>query len=177
VFFTPLASTTDNALCEQLHTYFGKDLKCSSTNETAIKLPVLSERFSTSTSSQYYAHLDELSSVIGMLQQRLCGTNEYCKDVGRQFSSANYLDIDYDTISHAVVLTAGWPSAENEAREKETWNEAITLPSKDATVEIGVLSNEANTDPEDIQFGGFLTVLGQDDRPSTLPPFPVIPRY
>ncbi|KAL1642519.1 protease B nonderepressible form [Didymella pomorum] len=30
---------------------------------------------------------------------------------------------------------------------------------------IGILSHEANTDPEDYQFGGFLTVLGRDDKP------------
>lgn len=37
-------------------------------------------------------------------------------------------------------------------------------------MEIGVLSHEPNPDPEDIQFGGFLTVLGSDDKPSTFTP-------
>lgn len=77
-------------------------------------------------------------------------------------SSASYLDIDYDAMSQAVVFTAVWLRAPS----KEGWSESITLPEADTTTEIGVLAHESNTDPEDIQFGGFLTVLGRDDKPS-----------
>jgi hypothetical protein len=147
-------------LCSDLHRFFSKDLKCSSWNETAIKLPVLSERFSRSTSSQYYAYLEDLTRFFTLLNEILCVENKYCRKDVSELVTASYLDIDYDAISGTIVLTAGWPGAD------EGWSEDITLPSKDATVEIGVLSHEGNADPEDIQFGGFLTVLGQDEHPS-----------
>ena len=66
------------------------------------------------------------------------------------------------------MLTAGWP----DAPQTTGWSEHIDLPHSDATIEIGVLSHEANADPEDYQFGGFLTVLGQDTSPSKPLPSP-----
>jgi hypothetical protein len=76
-------------------------------------------------------------------------------------STATYIDIDYDTIQRALVINAGWPSAPGE----KGWTETISKTSS-ATVEVGVLNHEPNPDPEDIGFGGFLTVLGQDSSPS-----------
>jgi hypothetical protein len=78
-------------------------------------------------------------------------------------ASATYLDIDYDAISHAVVLNAFW----NKSPRGPGWTEVIALPGKEETIEVGVLNHEPNPDPEDIAFSGFLTVLGQDDKPST----------
>jgi hypothetical protein len=132
-------------------------------------MPVLSERFSMSTSNQYYAYLGDIDSLTGHFQRLICGEtgDESCAGTTKEFMTSRYIDVDYDTISRAVVLTAGWPSAHDEG---EGWTEEIIRPHADATVEIGVLTHEGNADPEDIQFGGFLTVLGQDERPSTLPP-------
>ncbi|KAH9872804.1 hypothetical protein J1614_005198 [Plenodomus biglobosus] len=162
VFFTPLESTPENALCEQLHAIISADLKCSSTNESSIKLPILSERFSMSTTSQYYAFLNSISNLSENIATKFCKADEkYCQKLAKELLTATSLDVDYDTISRAVVLTAAWPSAPN----GNGWSEDIVLPHKEATVEIGVLSHEPNADPEDIQFGGFLTVLGQDSAP------------
>ncbi|KAF2854348.1 PIG-X-domain-containing protein [Plenodomus tracheiphilus IPT5] len=164
IFFTPLDSTPENALCTHLHSIVSAHLKCSSTNDSSIKLPILSERFSMSTTSQYYAFLDTIDSLAGNIASKFCQTNEnYCRELAKELLTATSLDIDYDTISRAVVLTATWPTAPN----NEGWSEDIALPHKEATVEIGVLSHEPNADPEDIQFGGFLTVLGQDSAPTT----------
>ncbi|KAH9860093.1 hypothetical protein IAQ61_011877 [Plenodomus lingam] len=162
VFFTPLDSTPENALCEQLHTIFSADLKCTSTNESSIRLPILSERFSMSTTSQYYAFLESIKTLSDNVASKFCKADDgYCQKLAKDLLSVTSLDIDYDTISRAVVLTASWPTAST----SEGWSETITLPQKEATVEIGVLSHEPNADPEDIQFGGFLTVLGQDSTP------------
>ncbi|KAJ4367117.1 protease B nonderepressible form [Neocucurbitaria cava] len=162
VLFTPLKSTPEDAFCTQLHELISPTLKCSSTNASAIKLPILSERFSQSASSQYFAYLDSLEKVITNFQEKFCKTkDDICGKLATQLLSAKYVDVDYDTISRAVVLTAGW----NDAEGREGWSEEIQLPSKDSTVEIGVLMHEPNSDPEDIQFGGFLAVLGQDLSP------------
>jgi hypothetical protein len=166
VLFTPLKSTSEQALCEQLHAFVDAGLKCSSTDESSIKLPVLSERFSMSAAAQYYSYLPSIKEVATILGQRICRSkSEACLNLALSLSTATYLDIDYDTITRALVINAGWPSPPSE----EGWTETILRGEWDGTVEIGVLNHEPNPDPEDIQFGGFLTVLGQDKSPSTPP--------
>ncbi|KAA8625874.1 PIG-X-domain-containing protein [Pyrenophora tritici-repentis] len=194
VFFTPLSNTPEDALCSQLHWLIPPevsrdDLKCSTTSSTSTKLPILSERFSMSATSQFYAYLDNIGAYKGPWQSIMCEKGPlqaYCEKLVNAFSTARSVDIDYDTISRSVVLTALWPVAEKESWEKEKgWTSTHRLPSawmikhgglspnevptEDSTVEIGVLSHEGNADPEDIQFGGFLTVLGQDQKPSLHP--------
>ncbi|KAI1540364.1 PIG-X-domain-containing protein [Pyrenophora tritici-repentis] len=193
VFFTPLSNTPEDALCSQLHWLIPPevsrdDLKCSTTSSTSTKLPILSERFSMSATSQFYAYLDNIGAYKGPWQSIMCEKGPlqaYCEKLVNAFSTARSVDIDYDTISRSVVLTALWPVAEKESWEKEKgWTSTHRLPSawmikhgglspnevptEDSTVEIGVLSHEGNADPEDIQFGGFLTVLGQDQKPNAL---------
>ncbi|KAF1915531.1 PIG-X, partial [Ampelomyces quisqualis] len=162
VLFTPLESTREAALCEQLHVFITTGLKCSSTNESSIRLPVLSERFSMSASSQYYAYLPSIKDVATVLGQRFCRSkSQQCLSHALSLSTATYIDIDYDTISGALVINGGWPSAPDE----HGWTEKTSRRESDGTIEIGVLMHELNPDPEDIQFGGFLTVLGEDSSP------------
>ena len=108
-----------------------------------------------STASQYYSPLSpdawEASKIA-----------EWVQKMTKVDASASYIDIDYDAISQAVIVTVFWPNAPS----GRGWIEQFTAPENESTVEIGVLSHEPNTDPEDIQFGGFLTVLGRDDKPS-----------
>ncbi|KAI4654574.1 uncharacterized protein J4E79_008448 [Alternaria viburni] len=156
--------TPDDALCSSLHSLISSDLKCLSTSSSSTKMPVLSERFSMSATSQYYSYLDDIDRVRSFFQQKFCKKDgkSYCLDAIDGFALSDYVDVDYDTISRSVVLTA---ESSNAGSAHEGWTETIRLPSKGATVEIGVLSLEGNADPEDVQFGGFLTVLGQDDKP------------
>jgi hypothetical protein len=79
-------------------------------------------------------------------------------DLSDAVNSADYLDLDYDTITQTLVLTVGWASSRRD--------ESLTRRDGDGPMEIGVLMHEPNPDPEDIQFGGFLTLLGQDATPS-----------
>jgi len=124
-----------------------------------------------SASNQYYSYLPSLQHLAGYFRDSICkSTSRECKEVASSLLSASYLDIDYDTISHAVVLNAYW----SESPKGASWAETITLPSKDQIIEIGVLNHERNPDPEDIGFGGFLTVLGEDEAPSTLPYLPLL---
>ncbi|KAJ4353148.1 protease B nonderepressible form [Ascochyta clinopodiicola] len=155
-------------LCKEIRSIFGQHLKCSSYNETAIKMPVLSERFSMSTASQYYSpfSFDELNK--SLLSDSACPNDkELCRYLKEYLPSASYIDLDYDAISQAWVFTAFWPKAPSDAGWTDT---IVKRQGEQSTVEIGVLAHEPNTDPEDIQFGGFLAVLGQDDKPSTTLP-------
>ncbi|KAF2738551.1 PIG-X-domain-containing protein [Polyplosphaeria fusca] len=165
VFFTPLEGKLTEPLCNLLKQAFGPDQKCKDTNETFIKLPIQpgSERFSMSASSEYYSYVTGLSYFIGFVGKKLCPqTSVACKGLAHSLWSASSLDIDYDTISHAIVLTAYWPDAPMGG----SWTETITTPTADSIVEIGVLVHEPVPDPEDIGFSGFLTVLGQDTSPA-----------
>lgn len=124
-----------------------------------------------SASAQYYTFNASIKDIALRLSTQLCGTSDgTCQTLVTDLAAAAYLDIDYDTISRAVVVNAGWPSG----RGGQAWTETISRSRKDGPVEIGVLTHEPNPDPEDVQFGGFLTVLGQDASPSK-PIFPESP--
>lgn len=117
-----------------------------------------------SSSSQYYSHVPILSNLVSYIQDNICpSSSKACKGAATSLLSASYLDIDYDTISHAVILNAFW----EKSPDSLSWDETISLPGNEETIEIGVLNHEPNPDPEDIAFSGFLTVLGQDTKPST----------
>lgn len=128
---------------------------------------MLSERFSMSTASQYYSpfSFDELNKSV--LSDKVCPVgHDMCDYLREYLPSASYVDLDYDAISQALIFTAVWPRAPSEGG----WSDVVSKrPADQSTTEIGVLAHEPNTDPEDVQFGGFLTVLGQDDKPSNLP--------
>lgn len=120
-----------------------------------------------SASSQYYAYMPSIKDVAIVLGQRFCRTmGKECLSHALSLSTATYIDIDYDTITGALIINGGWTSAPDE----DGWTEEIPRRASDGTIEIGVLMHEPNPDPEDIQFGGFLTVLGDDKSPSTHPP-------
>jgi hypothetical protein len=123
-----------------------------------------------SASSQYYASVLSLNDIFRNIEKKFMESlHRKGKELADRFSNAAYLDIDYDTISRAVVINAGWPKSQ----DSEGWTETITKQASDSTIEIGVLNHESNSDPEDIQFNGFLLVLGQDTSPSTFPPNPL----
>ncbi|KAF2257787.1 hypothetical protein CC78DRAFT_572948, partial [Lojkania enalia] len=162
VFFTPGKEGSGGDPCLLLKEVFGDVLKCSDAKESFIKLPVLSERFSMSASSEYYAYVPALSNLVSYIQENLSPTGSTSGKVAAEsLLSASYLDIDYDTISHAIIVNAFF----SEPKTASTWTETISLASKEETIEIGVLNHEPNPDPEDVAFSGFLTVLGQDSIP------------
>jgi hypothetical protein len=164
VFFTPLKNQPEGPLCPLIKKAFGLEvIKCENATDSFIKLPVLSERFSQSASAQFYAYVSSLSPFVAYVRDRICTpASTSCKKAAEQLADVGYLDVDYDAISHAVVVNAFWAQA-----PKESWTETIRLADSEETIEIGVLNHEINPDPEDVQFSGFLTVLGRDEKPST----------
>lgn len=165
IFYTPSTEVENPDLCQDVRSIFRSDyghFKCTTSNETAIKMPMLSERFTMSTALHYYSpffHEDWSSSPMAVWIEEMTGSH----------ISPSYMDIDYDAISQAVICTVVWST--DYVHDGGMWTDTYSAPEGDldSTVEIGILSHEANTDPEDYQFGGFLTVLGRDDKPSTIP--------
>ena len=80
-------------------------------------------------------------------------------------NSVDYLDIDFDTISHALTINA----FRHGAPDLGLWSEKVDNHGRQSKVEVGVLANEKPTEPEELSLGGFLTVVGEDDKPSTHP--------
>ncbi|KAK5017200.1 protease B nonderepressible form [Cryomyces antarcticus] len=140
--------------------------------DTFTSLPILSERFSTSASSQYHSlQPSSLHDLVGYIQQKICPSLDHpCQDQAASLLSATYLDVDFDSISHALVLNAFWVTSPDRSG---AWTETIQLEGDDDTIEVGVLGNEMPTEPEELSLSGFLTVIGEDDRPgATLFSFP-----
>lgn len=96
------------------------------------------------------------------LQETVCGDNQACKHKANALKSADYVDFDYDTISQAVTLNAFWHAGPKSG----TWDEHIDNRKASVKVEVGVLARETPTNHEELSLGGYLVVLGEDEKPS-----------
>ncbi|GAB7362359.1 hypothetical protein MBLNU230_g2685t1 [Neophaeotheca triangularis] len=168
VSYTPRKPETTPDICRLLHALFSPDLKCSSTAEAFSSLPVLSERFSSSASYQYFSLLPGLSHLESYAIDQLCAAEKghvhaACTSEAAAISQADYLDIDFDVISHAVAVTAYWgPNGD----AKDSQSTTIRKPTPGDRVEIGVLQPTKGDELEELGLGGYLTVLGEDSKPS-----------
>ncbi|KAF1981781.1 PIG-X-domain-containing protein [Aulographum hederae CBS 113979] len=174
VFFTPLRDNSARHLCPLLQDLFDEQLKCKSPQKSFTPLSPPSPRFSTSSSHQYHALVPDLSSFLTYINAKVCSnpsanSSSLCSLSLPSLRSVSFLDINYDAISHALVINAYWAGGP----EKGVWNEVQEKQRSDDTLEIGVLNNEQATEKEELKLGGFLTVLGEHDEPKqTLFSFP-----
>lgn len=76
--------------------------------------------------------------------------------------SVAYLDIDYDIKSSGLVVAAYWDSGPGNNGD---WNDHIQN-TRFERHEIGVLTQDKADAAEDVGLGGWLVVIGQDDKPS-----------
>ncbi|KAI9721459.1 MAG: hypothetical protein M1812_002221 [Candelaria pacifica] len=171
IFFTPQRGESGHSFCPLLKTIFGGELKCTSPKETFTRDPLLSERFSHSSTFQYYQILPSLANLVTYLQQHACmQSDQLCISRVSRLQKASYVDVDFDAISQAVVLKA---FSDRPISTKGVWNETMKIVSANDRVEIGILANEKPLESEELNLGGFLTVVGEDEKPSpTLFAFP-----
>jgi hypothetical protein len=89
-----------------------------------------------------------------------------CPDEIATLAYASYIDIDFDTISHAITTTAFF-RADIQAAGART--PARKIKDSDS-LEVGVLVPETadEDEPESLKLGGWLAVAGENDEPSTL---------
>lgn len=124
---------------------------------------MLSERFSHSSSFQYFHPLPRLLHFQTFLARSICGEFKgACVNEAAALSYASYVDVDFDAISHAVTVAAFW----RQGIEAEA---ARTLPRRwreGDSVEVGVLQAEEAEEAEELKMGGYLTVIGEEDGPS-----------
>ncbi|KAJ4391761.1 protease B nonderepressible form [Gnomoniopsis smithogilvyi] len=169
LFYTPGSQTVpQDQLCATLEGVFGA-LDCKTAETSFTTLP--NDRFSHSTAYQYYQPLESLSSLIAYAKEALCPASSSsdpkdssCNARVDSLTTASTLDISYDTISHALKITASWPHADQPL--------SITIPSSTNAhrVEVGILTaadDFPNLEPHEIGMAGVLTVLGDDKKPSS----------
>ncbi|KAF7879215.1 hypothetical protein EAF04_000412 [Stromatinia cepivora] len=164
VFYSPQrSSNSPDLLCPALKKVFGK-LDCVSPDESFTKLSV--ERFASNAATQYYQPLEDLTNLVEYIQQKICNApDKECLRRANSLSYASSVDIDFDTISHALNIVAYW--------EPQSWDPEITNAASKDRVEVGILSVETPLQPEELSLAGFLTVVGEDSKPSpTLFSFP-----
>lgn len=180
VQYTPLREDQPDRLCDLLHKLFGEELRCSSTRSTFVSPPLISERFAQTSSLQYYSLLPSLKRFVAYLQRNTCNPSDLlCLHTASLVNIADNVDLDYDSISHALTLTVFWSKQPlvfydpiGDITTLDAWN--LDIESKNAEkVEVGILSAAPATEPSDLQLSGFLTVVGEDDHPkATLFSFP-----
>ena len=181
VFYTPLEGHTEDLLCPLLRKVFSDQLRCQSPNSTFTRPPVLSERFASTSSLQYYSLLPSINRLVAYLQRSVCSRSDaLCTHDAALLNLADSLDFDYDSISHTLTLTAFWSKPPSvlydpigDSTTQNSWTLDVHRASKLDRVEVGVLSPSQATDAHDLKLSGFLTVVGEDEKPkSTLFSFP-----
>jgi hypothetical protein len=180
ISYTPLKENQPDRLCSLIHKVFGQKLRCESTQTAFISPPLVSERFAQTASHQYYSLLPSIQGLVAYLQRNVCSASDLsCLHSASLISIADSVDLDYDSISHALTLTAFWSKQPEvfydpigEFTTFDAWN--IDIQSKPTDkVEVGILSPDPPQDPSELSLSGFLAVVGEDDRPkATLFSFP-----
>jgi hypothetical protein len=125
----------------------------------------LSGRFSHSTARQFHTALPSLDHLVEhLIDQNYCSSRStLCENTIRNLIKANYIDVDYDSISHVLNIKAFWSRS---YQQNNFWTETHFLPAKGASLEVGVLVNEIPTEAEELKYSGILVQVGKDDEPS-----------
>lgn len=172
VSFTPLEGRSGKRICSLLKETFDPKLKCDSVEEAFTSPQPLSGRFASGASKQYYYFLHSLRDLSLYIQRTICGGDGIpCRIRATDLERAQSFDLDYDALSQSLVLKALWTKPNG---DDDRWHETHYIgKSPTDTLEIGILTNEDPTDPEELKYSGFLTQIGKATKPSsTLFSFP-----
>ncbi|OXV09812.1 hypothetical protein Egran_02425 [Elaphomyces granulatus] len=162
ILFTPLApGRLTQPLCQLLIKVFSDDLKCLAPEISFTIIPVLSQRFASNSSLQFYSLLPSLNGLVTYIQQKICRANTACLEHAASILSADSVDIDYDSISHSLIISGYFSKSPG----NRGWTEKIRQREFGwDKVEVGLLELERATNPEELSMGGLLTVVGEDDK-------------
>lgn len=171
VHYTP-SKENDDQLCPLLQKLYSSSIRCITANATFTRPDILSERFSSSASLQYYSLLPSLKQFVAWIQRNVCTASDVvCKHNAALLNLASYVDCDYDSIAHALTVTAYWSNPPavlmdpvGEWTTYDHWNMAIDASPNDKN-EVGLLQSSSAPEPSELQLEGVLTVVGEDTEP------------
>lgn len=130
---------------------------------------MLSERFASSSSYQYHHHSGLRRRLGETFLAELCrlpsAALPECDALLDELTQADYVDVDFDVIGHAVTLTAYWSPSHGSAKLVSRNARPIKRTRQNDRIEVGVLHPEVSKESEQISMGGFLTVIGDNDHP------------
>ncbi|OBT78759.1 hypothetical protein VF21_02615 [Pseudogymnoascus sp. 05NY08] len=109
---------------------------------------------------EYYLRSSALggTSALQSYFKRICGSTS-CLTRISEASTAASIDLDFTSSSNTATITTSWTP--------RTWpSVAISKISHTDRVELGILSNEKPIRPDDLNMSGFLTVLGESEKPA-----------
>lgn len=101
--------------------------------------------------------------------EKLCpGLDQSCRSDAVRIAYADYVDVDYDTISQSFTFTVFYHDAPVLAAGKaiDYWDEVVKKYTSSMAIEVGILSNEKPSQAEELSLGGVLITLGKGLKPS-----------
>jgi hypothetical protein len=114
-----------------------------------------------SPAKQYY-QIAGFDGVVTYIQNKLCAAEDVnCQFKAFTLATTQYVDMDYDSISHALTVKAFWSRLPSTVG---LWREHYVKGAND-TIEVGVLMNETPEEAEELRYSGWLTVVGEDKKP------------
>ncbi|KAK5090007.1 protease B nonderepressible form [Lithohypha guttulata] len=172
VSYTPLSDRNNDKLCPLLHRIFSESLRCVSPEISFSRPDILSERFASAAALQYYSLLPSLEKLVTWIQEHVCPPSGVgCRHNAALLNSASYVDIDYDSISHALTFAAFWSEPPTTTmgmvegwQTYNNWN-ILVDPSPSDRNEVGILKASPGSEAAQIEMEGILTVVGEDNSP------------
>ncbi|RDH35167.1 PIG-X [Aspergillus welwitschiae] len=162
-------------VCRLLRRMFGTGIECANYTDSFTSPPVVSTRFASTSTYQFHSSLPE-HNLGEYIVKNIC--REEGAACAAEWGAADSIDVDYDAVSRALVVSGYW----GQPVTPEGWTEEIRAPGRDRDrVEVGLLGTEKAVEAEDIKVGGLLGVVGVDkELKPTLFSFPsrhhVLPR-
>ncbi|GJP89989.1 protein pbn1 [Aspergillus niger] len=162
-------------VCRLLRRMFGTGIECANYMDSFTSPPVVSTRFASTSTYQFHSSLPE-HNLGEYIVKNIC--REEGAACAAEWGAADSIDVDYDAVSRALVVSGYW----GQPVTPEGWTEEIRAPGRDRDrVEVGLLGTEKAVEAEEIKVGGLLGVVGVDkELKPTLFSFPsrhhVLPR-
>lgn len=113
---------------------------------------------------QWHSLMPSLQGLSNFIKTSICQASKgQCAQAAQSLTTANLFDLDYDNELDTVTINAYWDSAS----QSKGWSEIIEYKGEaHERVEVGVLNQEKSSEEGEIKMGGWLTVVGQDVKPS-----------
>ncbi|EAU30482.1 conserved hypothetical protein [Aspergillus terreus NIH2624] len=123
--------------------------------------PLLSTRFASTAALQFHSILPSLQNLVTYLQHKACASaDEDCLRRVAGLLVADSVDVNYDSISHALTISGYWSRT-----PPKGWTEEVRArEAGKGQIEVGLLGTEKAIEPEEIQMGGVLAVVGKEDE-------------
>ncbi|KAI4285222.1 MAG: hypothetical protein L6R38_000828 [Xanthoria sp. 2 TBL-2021] len=110
----------------------------------------------------YHDFSPSLRDLVTYLQKKICPEQDNeCSSAAKRLEKSAYLDIDYNAGSREFILT----SFHHESPDLDGWNEDVKRRWNSEKTEVGLFTYQQALEPEELSFGGYLTVISEDKKP------------